>query len=78
MNHRVNVTLDPTTYRALRIETISMGLNHPGTAAAVVLRNHARAYLRDNSDEIESGFVSGFLSGIDKPSRTRKPRAVKP
>ena len=77
MNIRINVTVDPATYRALRIETISMGLNHPGTCAGVILRHHARVYMRDNSAEIEAGFISGFLAGIDKPSRTRKPRAVK-
>lgn len=74
MTHRINITLDAETYRALRIETISIGLVHPGTTAAQILRNHSRKYLRDNAGEIENGFISGFLKGIDKPSRTRKPR----
>ena len=74
MNHRINITVDAETYRGLRIETVSMGLLHPGTTASVILRNHSRAYLRDNAEEIEKGFISGFLSGIDKPAKTRKVR----
>jgi hypothetical protein len=66
------VTVDAGTYRALRIETISMGLNHPGTCAGVILRNHARRYMIDNADEIKNGFISGFLAGINKPAKTRR------
>lgn len=71
-NRRINVTVDNETYRALRIETISTGLIHPGTCAGVILRNHARMYLKSNEEEIKSGFISGFLSGLEKPSQTRK------
>jgi hypothetical protein len=69
---RVNITIDKETYRALRIETISMGLLRPGTCAALILRNHSRKYLYDNAEEIKNGFVSGFLEGIDKPAITHK------
>ena len=71
-NIRINVTVDPETYRGLRIETVSTGLNHPGTVAGVILKHHARKYLVDNAEEIKNGFVSGFLVGLDKPARTRK------
>ena len=72
--HRINISLDQETYKALRIQSISEGTLYPGTTAAQILRRNARAYMTDHKEEIDHGFISGCLGGLDKPCRRRKKR----
>ena len=72
--HRINLSLDAETYKSLRIQSISEGTLYPGTTAAQILRINARNYMKEHKEEIDHGFISGFLNGLDKPCRRRKKR----